>query len=57
LPRTAREAGRALLISLGNPGLLVTSPISAAFLLASLVLLALIAVPLIRTKREEVMQE
>jgi TctA family transporter len=48
---------RALLISLGNPVVLVTSPISAAFLVASLVLIASIAVPLIRAKREEAMQE
>jgi TctA family transporter len=44
---------RALLISLGNPWVLVTSPISFAFLVASLVLLASIAVPLIRAKRQE----
>jgi TctA family transporter len=48
---------RALLISLGDPIVLVTSPISAAFLLASLVLIASIAVPLIRAKREEAMQD
>jgi TctA family transporter len=46
---------RALLISLGNPWVLVTSPISLAFLLASLGLLASIAVPLIRAKRQEMM--
>jgi TctA family transporter len=46
---------RALLISLGNPWVLVTSPISFAFLLASLALLASIAVPLIRAKRQEMM--
>jgi TctA family transporter len=46
---------RALLISLGDPLVLVTSPISAAFLLASLALLASIAVPLIRAKRAEAM--
>ena len=48
---------RALLISLGNPAVLITSPISAAFLVASLVLLASIAIPLVRSKREEVMQD
>jgi TctA family transporter len=48
---------RALLISLGDPSVLVTRPISAAFLVASAVLLASIAVPLIRKKREEAMQE
>jgi TctA family transporter len=48
---------RALLISLGDPTVLVTSPISAAFLVASLALVASIAVPLIRAKREEAMQD
>jgi TctA family transporter len=48
---------RALLISLGEPTVLATSLISAAFLLASLALVASIAVPLIRAKREEAMRE
>ena len=48
---------RALLISQGNPIVLVTSPISLAFLLASLALLVAIAVPMIRAKREEAMQD
>ncbi len=48
---------RALLISLGDPSVLVTSPISAAFLIAAVVLLASIAVPMIRAKREEAMKE
>jgi putative tricarboxylic transport membrane protein len=45
------------LISLGDPSVLITRPISAAFLVASAVLLASIAVPLIRKKREEAMQD
>jgi TctA family transporter len=48
---------RALLISLGDPTVLITSPISAAFLVAAAALLALIAVPAIRTKREEAMRD
>jgi putative tricarboxylic transport membrane protein len=48
---------RALLISLGDPTVLVTSPISLAFLLATAALLGSIAVPLIRAKREEALQE
>jgi putative tricarboxylic transport membrane protein len=48
---------RALLISLGDPIVLVTSPLSLAFLLAAAALLASIAVPLIRTKREEALKE
>ena len=48
---------RALLISLGNPIVLVTSPISLGFLLAAAGLLASIAVPLIRNKRAEAMKD
>jgi len=48
---------RALLISLGNPIVLVTSPLSAAFLIAALVLLLSIAVPAIRAQREVAMKE
>ena len=47
---------RALLISLGNPLVLVTSPISLAFLLAATALLVSMAVPKIHAKREETMQ-
>jgi TctA family transporter len=42
---------RALLISLGDPMVLITSPISAAFLLAAAALLVSIAVPAIRKAR------
>jgi TctA family transporter len=48
---------RALLISLGDPMVLITSPLSAAFLVAALVLLLSIALPMIRTQREEAMKE
>ncbi|MGH6770237.1 MAG: tripartite tricarboxylate transporter permease, partial [Xanthobacteraceae bacterium] len=48
---------RALLISLGNPMVLITSPLSAAFLLAALGLILSIAVPAIRTTREQAMKE
>jgi putative tricarboxylic transport membrane protein len=48
---------RALLISLGDPMVLITSPLSAAFLIAALVLLVSIAVPAIRTQREVAMKE
>jgi TctA family transporter len=48
---------RALLISLGDPMVLITSPLSAAFLVASLVLLVSIAVPMIRAQREVAMKE
>jgi TctA family transporter len=48
---------RALLISLGDPTILLTSPISAGFLVAAAVLLVSIAVPAIRTQREAAMQD
>jgi putative tricarboxylic transport membrane protein len=48
---------RSLLISLGDPMILITSPISAGFLLASVALLASIAIPAIRSTREEAMKE
>ena len=48
---------RALLISLGDPLILLSSPISAGFLIAAVVLLASIAVPAIRSRREEALKE
>jgi len=48
---------RALLISLGDPTILVTSPLSAAFLVAALALFASIAIPAIRAQREQAMKE
>jgi putative tricarboxylic transport membrane protein len=56
-PLMEENLRRALVISLGDPSVFVTSPISAAFLLASLALLLSIAVPLIRAKRDEALQE
>ena len=46
-----------LLISLGNPIVLITSPLSAVFLVAALALLVSIAVPAIRAQREVAMKE
>jgi TctA family transporter len=48
---------RALVISLGDPMILVTSPLSVTFLLAALALLVSIAVPMVRAKREEALKE
>jgi putative tricarboxylic transport membrane protein len=48
---------RAMMISFGDPMVLVTRPISAAFLVAAALLLAAIALPTLRAKREEAMQE
>jgi putative tricarboxylic transport membrane protein len=56
-PMMEEHLRRALLISLGDPSVFVTSPLSAAFLLAALALLSSIAVPLVRAKRDEALQE
>jgi len=48
---------RALLISLGDPMILVTRPISLAFLIAAALMLISIAVPAIRQTREEAVKE
>ncbi len=48
---------RALLISLGDPLVLLASPISAGFLIAAAALLVSIAVPAIRATREQAMKE
>jgi putative tricarboxylic transport membrane protein len=48
---------RALLISLGDPLILLSSPISAGFLIAAVALLASIAVPAIRSRREQALKE
>jgi putative tricarboxylic transport membrane protein len=48
---------RAMMISFGDPSIFFTRPISAAFLIAAVVLLAVIALPALRAKREEAMQE
>jgi putative tricarboxylic transport membrane protein len=48
---------RALLISLGDPMILLRSPISAGFLIAALALLGSIALPAIRAQREAAMKE
>jgi TctA family transporter len=48
---------RALMIAFGDPTVFVTRPISAAFLIAAAALLIAIALPALRAKREEAMQE
>jgi TctA family transporter len=48
---------RALLISRGDLSVFVTEPISLAFLIASALLLLVVAAPWIRLKREEALQE
>jgi len=48
---------RTMMISFGDPSVFFTRPISAAFLIAALLLLLVIALPSLRAKREEAMQE
>jgi TctA family transporter len=48
---------RALLISRGDPMVFVEEPISLAFLLIAVALLVVLALPTIRAKREEALQE
>jgi len=48
---------RALLISRGDPSVFVSEPISLAFLIASALLLVVVAAPWIRARREEALQE
>ncbi len=48
---------RAMVLSRGDPSVFVTRPLSAALLLAALLLLSLVVFPSIRRKREEAFQE
>jgi TctA family transporter len=48
---------RALMIAFGDPTVFITRPLSAAFLIAAAALLTAIALPALRAKREEALQE
>jgi len=48
---------RTLLLSQGDPTVLVTRPISAVMLAVSLVLLVIVLLPAIRQKRDEAFEE
>ena len=56
-PMMEENLRRALRISLGDPSVLVTRPLSAAFLALSVLLLITMIAPSIRKKREEALQE
>jgi putative tricarboxylic transport membrane protein len=56
-PMMEENLRRALMIAQGDATVLVTRPLSATFLLGAVVLLAVIAAPALRQKREEVMTE
>jgi putative tricarboxylic transport membrane protein len=46
-----------MLLSRGDPMTFVTKPISAGFIIASVILLVIVALPGLRKKREEVFAE
>jgi TctA family transporter len=56
-PMMEENLRRALLISRGDPMVFVEEPISLAFLLIAVALLVVLALPTIRAKREEALQE
>jgi TctA family transporter len=48
---------RSLMMSQGSPSILVTRPISAGLLLLSFIMLAAVALPLVRKRREAIFEE
>ncbi len=56
-PMMEENLRRAMLLSRGDPTVFVTRPLSAAMLIAAVLLILLIALPNIRRKREEAFQE
>jgi putative tricarboxylic transport membrane protein len=56
-PMMEENLRRALLISRGDPIVFVTEPISLGFLIASVLLLAVVAAPAIRARREQALRE
>ena len=56
-PLMEENLRRAMRISDGDPRIFVDRPISLGLLIATLVLLAIVALPAIRSKREEAFQE
>ena len=56
-PLMEENLRRAMLLSRGDPIVFFTKPISATFLIISIILLVIIALPNIRKKREEAFQE
>jgi putative tricarboxylic transport membrane protein len=56
-PMMEENLRRTMMISFGDPSVFFTRPISATFLIAAVALLVVIALPSLRAKREEAMQE
>jgi TctA family transporter len=56
-PLMEENLRRAMMIAQGDASIFFSRPISAGFLIAAVILLAAIAAPTLRAKREEVLQE
>ncbi len=56
-PMMEENLRRSMMIAHGDATVLITRPISAAFLIASFLLLIILALPSLRAKREEALQE
>jgi len=56
-PLMEENLRRAMLLSRGDPTVFITKPISAGFIIASLILLVIVALPALRKKRREVFVE
>ena len=56
-PLMEENLRRAMLLSRGDPMVFLQKPISAAFIIASVVLLTIISLPFLRKKREDVFHE
>jgi putative tricarboxylic transport membrane protein len=56
-PLMEENLRRAMLLSRGDPMTFITKPISAGFIIASIILLVIVALPALRKKREEVFVE
>jgi putative tricarboxylic transport membrane protein len=52
-PLMEENLRRAMLLSRGDPTVFFTKPISAGFMIASVILLTVVALPAIRKKRDE----
>jgi TctA family transporter len=56
-PLMEENLRRAMLLSRGDPSVFLTKPISAGFIIASVILLVVVALPALRKKRQEVFVE
>ena len=53
----AGQVGEGRLVAIGDPSIFIQRPISLGLLIAALALCVLVALPTIRSKREEAFQE